>query len=109
MPDLNCPKCLTPMRSVERNGVTIERCNECGGIFLDRGELEHLTQAENAYTVSASRRDWDDDDDDDDRRFPRREATRTDERGQPVTQPQPPRKKKRRGFLEDLLDFGGDD
>jgi Zn-finger nucleic acid-binding protein len=97
------------MRSIERNGVTIERCNECGGVFLDRGELEHLTQAENAYAASASRRgrDDDDDDDDDDRRFMRREATRTDECGQPVTQP--PRKKKRRGFLEDLLDFGGDD
>jgi Zn-finger nucleic acid-binding protein len=109
MPDLNCPKCLVPMRDIERNGVTIERCNECGGIFLDRGELEHLTQAENAYAVSANRRgrDDDDDDDDDDRRFMRREATRTDERGQPAAQP--PRKKKRRGFLEDLLDFGGDD
>lgn len=37
------------MRSYERNGVTIEQCTECRGIFLDRGELERLTAAEQAW------------------------------------------------------------
>jgi Zn-finger nucleic acid-binding protein len=90
MPDLSCPKCLKPMRALERNGVTLERCSECGGIFLDRGELERLTQAENAFVGRASSRARgdDDDDDDDDRRCMRRETTHTDERDRPVTQPQ---------------------
>ncbi len=37
------------MRSYERNGVTIDQCSECRGIFLDRGELERLVDAENAW------------------------------------------------------------
>jgi hypothetical protein len=32
--------------SLERSGITLERCTECGGIFLDRGELERLEEAE---------------------------------------------------------------
>ena len=41
-----CPKCHDVMRSYERNGVTVDQCAECRGIFLDRGELEHLVAAE---------------------------------------------------------------
>ncbi|MEH3076118.1 MAG: zf-TFIIB domain-containing protein [Quadrisphaera sp.] len=48
-PTLTCPKCHGAMRSYERNGVTIDQCTECRGIFLDRGELERLIDAEAAY------------------------------------------------------------
>ena len=34
------------MRTYERSGVTIDQCGECRGIFLDRGELEKLFEAE---------------------------------------------------------------
>lgn len=44
--ELLCPKCQAPMRTLERSGVTLERCSECGGVFLDRGELERLEEAE---------------------------------------------------------------
>ena len=37
------------MRAYERNGVTVDQCTECRGIFLDRGELERLTSAENSW------------------------------------------------------------
>lgn len=37
------------MRQYERNGVIIDQCVGCGGIFLDRGELERLSQAEANY------------------------------------------------------------
>lgn len=40
------------MRQYERNGVTVDQCTECRGIFLDRGELERLTSAENQYYAS---------------------------------------------------------
>jgi Zn-finger nucleic acid-binding protein len=46
MPDLLCPKCRVPMTTVERSGQTIEHCPDCGGVFLDRGELERLEIAE---------------------------------------------------------------
>ena len=46
---MTCPKCHGDMRSYERSGITLEQCTECRGIFLDRGELERLTQAETAW------------------------------------------------------------
>lgn len=45
---LVCPKCAGELRSYERNGVTIEQCGDCRGIFLDRGELDRLIDAESA-------------------------------------------------------------
>jgi len=50
---LTCPKCQGAMRQYERSGVTIDQCSECRGIFLDRGELEKLTDAENSWHASA--------------------------------------------------------
>ena len=47
--ELTCPKCHGPMRSYERNGVHVDQCTECRGIFLDRGELERLVDAENSW------------------------------------------------------------
>lgn len=37
------------MRTYERNGVHIDQCNDCRGLFLDRGELERLVDAEGSY------------------------------------------------------------
>lgn len=51
---LTCPKCQAEMRSYERNGVTIDQCSGCRGIFLDRGELERLVDAESAFYGSSS-------------------------------------------------------
>ncbi|WP_433613811.1 zf-TFIIB domain-containing protein [Dactylosporangium sp. CA-139114] len=40
------------MRQFERSGVTVDQCLECRGIFLDRGELERLIDAEQAWQGS---------------------------------------------------------
>lgn len=37
------------MRTHRRNGVTIEQCTKCHGIFLDRGELEQLIGVEASF------------------------------------------------------------
>jgi Zn-finger nucleic acid-binding protein len=37
------------MRQYERSGVTVDQCLECRGIFLDRGELERLVDAEQTW------------------------------------------------------------
>ena len=47
--ELTCPKCHGTMRTYERNGVHVDQCSDCRGIFLDRGELERLVDAENAW------------------------------------------------------------
>jgi uncharacterized protein len=95
--ELVCPKCNGAMRSYERSGVTVDQCSDCRGIFLDRGELEHLVDAEQSWQrepPSPERSsplrlpygDRDDDDDDDDRYG----------RGQ--------QKRRKRSFFDDLFD-----
>ncbi len=84
MSGLICPKCGAAMRAYERRGITIEQCVECRGIYLDRGELERLTDAEAAYDGDQRHHRQDDDDE------PRHGE----------------RPRKRRGFLDDIFDFG---
>jgi Zn-finger nucleic acid-binding protein len=47
---MTCPKCHGQMRQYERSGVTVDQCTECRGIFLDRGELEKLFEAEATWS-----------------------------------------------------------
>lgn len=39
---MKCPKCGADLRAETIQDVTIDRCPDCEGIFLDRGELEEL-------------------------------------------------------------------
>jgi len=52
--ELTCPKCQGTMRTYERNGVHVDQCTECRGIFLDRGELERLVTAESHWQGTAA-------------------------------------------------------
>lgn len=51
MAELTCPKCAAPMRTYERNGIHVDQCSGCRGVFLDAGELEHLVGAEQRWYV----------------------------------------------------------
>ena len=51
---MTCPKCHGEMRVYERSGVTVDQCTECRGIFLDRGELESILNAEQQYMASSA-------------------------------------------------------
>ena len=117
-----CPRCETPaLDERERDGVTVDVCRSCRGVWLDRGEMEKLiaralAEAEAqpssvpvppppGYGPPAAyappphagrpwRRDDDDDDeDDDDRRAAR-----------PYVQGEPPKKKGWLRTLSDLID-----
>jgi len=37
-----CPKCGVNLVARDHLGVTIDECNDCGGIWLDKGELETI-------------------------------------------------------------------
>ncbi|WRZ94019.1 zf-TFIIB domain-containing protein [Streptomyces sp. NBC_01007] len=50
---MQCPKCHAPMHTYNRNGVQIEQCSGCRGIFLDYGELESLTRVESQWSQPA--------------------------------------------------------
>lgn len=45
--DMNkCPRCGIALQEQERHSVKIDVCPKCGGIWLDKGELEILAKLE---------------------------------------------------------------
>lgn len=39
---MNCPICNIPMLLIDRQGVEIDFCPQCRGIWLERGELNKI-------------------------------------------------------------------
>ena len=90
---ISCPKCQAEMRTYERNGIHVDQCTECRGVYLDRGELEHLITAEAQWSAQQSPP-------------PARPAPPQQAYEQPSYQQGGYAKpyKKRKGFLEELFD-----
>jgi ribosomal protein L37AE/L43A len=42
---MKCPKCGHDLKETERGNVVVDLCAECGGMFLDSGELDILLAA----------------------------------------------------------------
>lgn len=104
---MNCPTCPDERLAItDRQGIEVDYCPACRGIWLDRGELDKLLDRADAgrqqrsddrhrvsQPVSVNDRWYDDDD-----RYEDRYEDRYDERGGS--------RRRRRGMLSDLLDFG---
>lgn len=43
---MQCPKCSREMDEVRKLDVIIDSCTSCGGIWLDKGELDKIRQME---------------------------------------------------------------
>ena len=41
---MNCPKCNVTLLMTDKQGVEIDYCPQCRGIWLDRGELEKIIE-----------------------------------------------------------------
>lgn len=96
---MNCPACNTMLKVSDRQGVEIDYCPSCRGVWLDRGELDKIIQRESSARFDERRDDYDLDDSDDGRR--RHEYDdRRDRRGGYDN-----RNRKRGGFFSDLFDF----
>lgn len=87
---MNCPVDNTPLSMSERQGVEIDYCPSCRGVWLDRGELDKIIERADKE-AAADYRDRPDDE--------YREAGRS-EGGK--------HKKRRRSFLSDMFEGGGD-
>ena len=88
---MQCPIDQTDLRPTDRQGIEIDWCPTCRGVWLDRGELDKLiersgTFAERGRDVEVEEVEWDERD--------------RDERGRT-----PGRRKRRGSFLDDLFDF----
>jgi Zn-finger nucleic acid-binding protein len=74
-----CPVCKVDLVMSDRQGVEIDYCPKCRGVWLDRGELDKIIERNASYQPHAGARDdrepprpaygrrgrYDDDDDDD--------------------------------------------
>ncbi len=47
-----CPRCGADLKEQHVENVKIDECHECGGVWLDRGELEQLRRVNRARGVS---------------------------------------------------------
>ncbi|MEY2642016.1 MAG: hypothetical protein EBX99_09680 [Acidimicrobiia bacterium] len=64
---MNCPTCAdTSLVMADRQGVEIDYCPKCRGVWLDRGELDKIIER-STQPMPSTRRDDDDWDDDDDK------------------------------------------
>jgi Zn-finger nucleic acid-binding protein len=64
---LICPNCSSEMNIANKFGVEIDHCQRCKGVWLDRGELEKITNIQDRYEEDHYKkyhyeRDHDDDD-----------------------------------------------
>jgi uncharacterized protein len=86
---MKCPVDSATLLMSERQGVEIDYCPECRGVWLDRGELDKLLQqADDAW-------------DDNDRSRGRQDDRRPDDRHDAY----PPKKKKKKGWLSDMFEM----
>jgi Zn-finger nucleic acid-binding protein len=100
---MRCPTCGTRLVEVDRTGVLIDACPNCRGVWLDRGELDKILVKERQLSGGDSDED-----------FFREVEGRRAPRPAPPVQPHGAyredhdyghRKRRKRSFLEDLLDF----
>ena len=103
---MQCPVDGTTLAMTDRQGVEIDYCPQCRGVWLDRGELDKLIERGEADAAAAPSRDRDRDrdrdrgsererryrdDDDDDRHFGGHGGGH---------------KRKKKGFLSEIFEFG---
>ena len=41
---MSCPVCRVPLAMSERQGIEIDYCPQCRGVWLDRGELDKIIE-----------------------------------------------------------------
>ena len=87
-----CPSCRVDLKITDRQGVEIDFCPQCRGVWLERGELDKIIDRATIVTEPPPTPDpyW--------RREQRRSGDWDDDRPGPY-------RKRRRGWLDDLFDF----
>jgi Zn-finger nucleic acid-binding protein len=94
---LLCPACMVELKLAERQGVEIDYCPQCRGVWLDRGELDKIIERGRATTAPREREEG--------RFFDRNRAERSFDREYYEEEPYARRGRRRKSFLEELFDF----
>ncbi len=117
---MRCPVCAVDLKIADRQGIEIDYCPQCRGVWLDRGELDKLIEratpanpamayqnqpnADQSYQyqqppIHNNNQYYDDDDDH------HKPGYNSNSYNQPYPQNGQYQRKKREGFLGDLFDF----
>ena len=108
---MKCPIDGSELRISDRQGIEIDYCPQCRGIWLDRGELDKLlernAQVQAQFAAPASRESARYDEParssrDDDRRYRDDDRRSYDDDRDDYRKS---KKKRARSFLDDILDF----
>jgi uncharacterized protein len=116
---MRCPNCNNTLVMADRQGIEIDYCPECRGVWLDRGELDKIIERSHQVYTPAPRQE-----------MPRQEVPRVEQprgdypaipykegygRGDDYRRDREYRddddydhdhkKRKRRSFLDDIFDF----
>ncbi|MGL5839759.1 MAG: zf-TFIIB domain-containing protein [Sphingorhabdus sp.] len=50
---MSCPVCIVPLSMSDRQGIEIDFCPQCRGVWLDRGELDKIIERSAVPAASA--------------------------------------------------------
>lgn len=84
---MKCPNCNVNLVMTDRNGIEIDYCPDCRGVWLDRGELDKIIErsSQNVKNIQAD--------------------SYTEKQNYPRERDNDYRHKKKKGLLGDLFDF----
>lgn len=85
---MNCPIDDSSLVMSERNGIEIDYCPKCRGVWLDRGELDKIIDRSSMTTAKVEDASY--------QKYDSKQYSHKD---------QPYKKRKREGFLGELFDF----
>lgn len=93
---MKCPVDDEVLVMTERQGVEIDYCPRCRGVWLDRGELDKIIARNGAGASNAAASDPG---------FDNRRSEYRQDYDRNDREPHHPRRQKRESFLSDLFDF----
>jgi uncharacterized protein len=106
---MQCPVCNVPLVMSDRQGVEIDYCPKCRGVWLDRGELDKIIERSTGGAMPMQPQPYQQQaqpmQQHDDRQY-RKDDHHDDHHDNKYSQQYPDQKKKKReSFLGDIFDF----
>jgi uncharacterized protein len=89
---MKCPNCNETLIMADRQGVEIDYCPNCRGVWLDRGELDKIIERSASYSNPSDTERYDDKH----KQYPQQGGHYNDPHY---------KHKKKKGFLSDFFDF----
>jgi Zn-finger nucleic acid-binding protein len=98
---MKCPNCSQELKMTDRQGIEIDYCPQCRGVWLDRGELDKIIERSAAASFQGRGKD-----DERHESFEERgEYGRYRPAGERGHYDEHYKRRKRKSFLGDLFDF----